>query len=133
MVRLFYKPSQKNLLQEGNYLFEVFAEPKKGEGPNGGEYFIFKFKTVFEDGSSRILQQYIAAWEECFRDLLEALGGHRNEHGEVDMDSDGLIGLKFEAQVVHIRDSRDPQITREKLIHFKPVESVIEDADENLF
>lgn len=133
MVRLYFKPSQRNLLPEGKYQFEILDDPEQRVGRNGGEYFIFSLLINFEDGSSRKFSHIITPWETRLGELLLVLGGKKTDLEGVDLDIDDVTGMEFKADVIHVKDPKDPLVIREKLINFKSVESVIEDDDENIF
>lgn len=133
MVRLIYKPNQKKMLPEGRYQFEIVNDPDPRIGKNGGEYFVFSLLINFEDGSSRKFNHNITPWEARFGELLHVLGGNKNDLGDVELDIEDISGMEFEADVIQVKDPKDPLVIREKLINFKPVRSIVEDDDEKIY
>ncbi len=115
------QPNQKKLMKEGRYLFEIIDDPEQRKGLKGGEYYIFKLAINFEDGSSRKFNQIIVPWEVRYGNLLLALGGKQEDKGAVDLGDIDLVGVEFEAEIVHIKDRKDPLTIRERLVNFTPV------------
>ncbi len=116
-----YQPQETELVPEGKYRFSIVDDPLKREGPKGGEYFIFRLEIIFENDSRRKFNHIIAPWEERYGDLLKALGGRKDEKGAIELGDIELIGLEFEADLVHEADQNDPLTIREKLINFRQV------------
>ena len=107
-----YEP---NLIQEGHYTFKVSEEYEKRRGEKDGVYIIFKFKIINKDGSTRKYNDIFVPWEERYKDLLLAFGGEPDEKGQIHLGDVNIIGKQFEADIVHIKDPRDPTKVRDKI------------------
>lgn len=119
-----YQPQETKLVPEGKYRFSIVDDPIKKEGRKGGEYFIFRLEIIFENDSRRKFNHIIAPWEDRYADLLKMLGERQDEKGAIEPRDIELIGVEFEADMVHEADRDDPQTVWEKLINFKPVGAV---------
>jgi len=107
-----YEP---NLIQEGHYTFKVSEDYEQRRGENDGVYIIFKFKIISKDGSSRKYNDIFVPWEERYKDLLLAFGATPDEKGKVHLGDINIIGKQFEADIVHVKDLRDPTKVRDKI------------------
>lgn len=114
-----YQPQETELAPEGRYLFEITDDPEQREGRKGVKYFVLKLAINFKDGSRRKFYQNIGPWEERYGDFLIALGGKKDDEGIIDLGDIELVGMEFEAEVVHVKDQKDPLITRERLENIK--------------
>ena len=129
-------PFEPNLLPEGHYRFQITKEPEKRRGEKNGIYLIFVFRAISDSGSSRRYSDVFVPWEERYKDLLLALGGEADEKGQVHLGDIDVTGKQFEADIVHIKDPRDPTKVRDKIANIvinddvPPPDEPIESEDE---
>jgi len=115
-------PYEPNLVPEGHYIFEIDDNPEKRWGPNGGIYLIFKFRITSEEGETRNCSDVFVPWEKRYKDLLVTLGAEKDERGMVHLDDIELIGKQFKANIVHVRDNKDPEEIRAKIKDIKKID-----------
>ena len=110
---------EPNLLPEGPYRFKITEEPEKRRGSGDGIYIIFRLKA--SDGVNvRKYNDVFVPWEERYKDLLLALGGEPDEKGVVHLaEMIDVVGKTFEAEIVHVKDQKDPTKTRDKIANIK--------------
>jgi len=108
-------PHEPRLIPEGHYSFQVSEDYEKRKGEKDGLYIIFKFKIINESGETRKYNDIFVPWEDRYRDLLIAFGAKEDEKGQVHLGDINIIGKQFEADIVHVKDARDPTKTRDKI------------------
>jgi hypothetical protein len=116
------------IIPEGTYEFRITAEPevKKTSYQKNGQTVASKYVKVklavrLSAGSrERNYTENFFCHEQRYRDLLAALGGRQSEDGQFHTpDSFRVVGMTFEAKLVHVPDKRDPSITRTRIQDIK--------------
>jgi len=116
-----YEPQQ---VPEGHYRFKVMAEPEKTKRTSsGGNDFVsikFSFKLMDELGNIRYHKESLVPWNPCYRDLLLAFGAKPDKKGNVHLgDSAEIIGLEFDAEIIHEPDKDDPKKSWSRIANIK--------------
>jgi hypothetical protein len=110
----------KAKIPEGHYQFRLYKEPelkaftytsKDGIEKSGRKVVLYAIG-LNETGSFSVIDNIIA-WEERYRDLLDAL---HVEHGK-DIDMEGAV---FEADIIHEADKKDPTKSWPRIVNIRP-------------
>jgi len=108
---------QPNLIPEGHYNFEIIEEPEV-RITGASKWMIFRFKIVSPDGNSRKFSDVFFPGDEKYRKLLFLAGAQADEKGIPhlkDMDTKELVGLQFEADIIHAPDKKDASKVRDTI------------------
>lgn len=86
------------ILAAGYYTFQIIEEP---EAEKRGKAVIVKFplNAISPDGKSKKFTGYIPIWE--VGDVWKALGYKKTEEGKWHIEESELVGMQFEADIVH--------------------------------
>jgi len=109
---------QPILLPEGHYKFKVTDEPEIRK-TGTAKWMIFKFLATAPDGNERKFSDVFFPSDEKYRRLLLIAGAKPDEKGVPhlsNMDTTELIGVEFEADIVHAPDKKDPSKTRDSIV-----------------
>jgi len=122
-------------LPEGEYAFTVSkeTEKRKHQGSQGDFVSVtFFFKVDDGSGAFREHKESLLPWEERYRDLLLALGGERDDKGQVHLsETVDIVGKRFKAEIKHIPDKDDPDKTWARIANIEiPEEEKDEGEDE---
>ena len=120
-------------LPEGKYTFKVSKEYEKRKHTNAqGDPFVsvtFFFKVDDGSGMPRDHRESLLPWEERYGDLLLALGGTKDDKGQVHLSETGdIVGKKFRAEIKHEPDRDDSTKTWARIVNIEVPEEV-EDED----
>ena len=116
-----YRPTSFGPTPAGTYTFEILAAPEQRASASGSTFLIFKLKMLLKNGKKRSYNHLIFPSESRYKNLLICLGGEEDKEGNVHFDDLDFIGKKFQADLVHVEDSKSLK-TWEKLINFHPLE-----------
>lgn len=108
---------QPNLVPEGHYSFQITEEPEVRITGNS-KWMIFRFKVIYPDGNSRKYSDVFFPGDEKYRRLLLIAGAEPDEKGIPhlsEMDTKNLLGIKFEADIVHSPDAKDASKIRDTI------------------
>jgi len=125
-----YKPSDK--LPEGHYRFTISKPPEKRKTGNDKIFIRFYFTAHDSTGETQNHMEGFFPWTSRYGDLLLALGGERDEKGEVHLsgfDEDDLVGKRVRADIEYEADQNDTQKTWARMINIK---SMAADPDNNV-
>ena len=120
-------------LPEGEYIFTISKEPEKRKHQGAqGDFVSVTFFFKVDDGSGvpREHKESLLPWEERYGTLLLALGGERDEKGQVHLsDMMDIIGKKFKAEIKHEPDRDDPSKTWARISSIETPEGIPEEDD----
>ena len=108
---------EPNLVPEGHYKFRIMEEPEVMK-TNERRWIIFKFKLTTSDGRTRKYSDVFFPGDEKYRCLLLVAGAEKDEKGIPHlskMDTSELVGVEFEAEIVHTPDRKDPNKIRDTI------------------
>lgn len=108
---------QPNLVPEGHYSFQITEEPEVRKTGNS-VWMIFRFRVTYPDGNSRKYSDVFFPGDEKYRRLLLIAGAKPDEKGIPhfsEMDTKNLVGIKFEADIVHNPDAKDTSKIRDSI------------------
>jgi len=108
-------------LPEGKYTFTISKEPEKRKhhGPiNDFVSILFSFKVDDGRGSVREHRESLLPWEGRYGELLLALGGKKDDKGQVHLsETVDIIGKRFKAEIKHEPDKDDPDKTWARIVN----------------
>lgn len=108
---------QPNLVPEGHYMFEIIEEPEV-RITNKNKWLIVRTRIIFPDGKTRKYSDLFFPSDEKYRALLLVAGATPDNKGVPhlkEMDTSELVGVKFEADIVHIPDPKDEDKIRDTI------------------
>ena len=119
-------------IPEGKYTFTISKEYEKRKHTNAqGDPFVsvtFFFKVDDGSGSPREHKESLLPWEDRYGDLLLALGGKRDEKGQIHASElVDIVGKKFQAEIKHEPDKYDPDKSWARIVNIETPESDEED------
>lgn len=108
---------QPNLVPEGHYSFQITEEPEV-RITGKSKWMIFRFSVTDSSGNSRKYSDVFFPGDEKYRRLLLIAGAEPDEKGIPhlsEMDTKNLVGIKFEADIVHNPDAKDASKIRDSI------------------
>jgi len=109
-----YQPS---LIPEGVYHFKITTEPEIRKTGNT-TWLIFKFLIKDTEGNERKFSSVIFPGDSEYRIILLIAGGEPDEKGIPhlkNMDTNELVGVEFDAEIIHEADRKDPAQIRDRI------------------
>ena len=91
------------LLPAGIYRFTVSRVPKLKQSDGGYEYYEFDLEAEDPSGKTCEYREFCFPNEERLKDILLALGGEKDEGGEVHLDEHQALGQTFKGEIKHER------------------------------
>lgn len=110
---------QPNLIPEGHYSFKITDEPEVRITGNS-KWMIFRFQVIYPDGNTRKFSDVFFPSDEKYRKVLLIAGAEPDEKGIPhlsDMDTKELVGIQFEADIVHEPDKKDSSKIRDGIVN----------------
>jgi len=119
---------QPNLAPEGKYHFKVISEPDVNKTGNA-TWIIFKFNIKDEAGNERKFSNVIFPGDEEYRKILLIAGAMPDKKvipHLSNMDTRELVGVEFDAEIIHEPDKKDSTQMRDK------IRNIIFDSEEDV-
>jgi hypothetical protein len=89
------------VLALGTYNFTVTRLPKLKQSDSGYDYYEFDLEAEDPSGKTHQHREFFFPNEDRLKEILIALGGKKNEEGEIEIDEHEAVGQRFKAEIKH--------------------------------
>ena len=114
-------------LPEGKYTFTISKEPEKRKHHGASGEFVsvtFFFKADYNGDYAGDHRESLLPWEQRYGDLLLAIGGEKDDKGQIHLsDQVDIVGKKFKAEIKHEPDKDDPSKSWARIRNIETPES----------